>query len=147
MKSVKIVALLIGLTLLSVVINSCKKEQTKINPEAGKNIVGTWKIVNVTRNGVDITPYFDFTPFSIEFKEDGSYVVNNQAPFVISKNGTWSLDDPTHPLHISFMQEGASETFINEFDYPVVEGVRRIVLRGAPGCTSNTYQYSLIAAQ
>ncbi|ANH83061.1 hypothetical protein A8C56_20585 [Niabella ginsenosidivorans] len=145
MKPVKIFFLIVGFTLFSVGINSCKKEQTKIHPEASKNIVGTWKIASVIRNGVDITPYFDFAPFSIEFKEDGSYIVNNQAPFVISKNGTWSLDDPTHPLHISFRQEGASQTFTNEFDYPVVEGARRIVLRGAPGCTSNTYQYSLVA--
>lgn len=132
---------------LFAVTNSCQKENTRIIPEAKKDIVGTWKLASVTRNGVDVTNNFDFSTFTLEFKQDGSYVVGNQAPFIISKNGTWSFDDATHPLHISFMQTGNPQPFKNEFDYPVVEGVRRIVLTGSPGCSSNKYQYSFIAVQ
>ncbi len=135
----------ISLTVLLVLmVNACQKESTRINSEAKKNITGSWKIASVTRNGVDITNYFDFAGFEIQFKEDGSYVVGNQAPFIIAKNGTWSLDNDTHPLRISFTQQGESKAILNEFDYPVVEGVRRIILKGSPGCRSNVYQYSLV---
>ena len=133
--------------LLVLMVNSCQKESTRINSEAKKNITGSWKIAAVTRNGVDITNYFDFTGFEIQFKEDGSYTVGNQAPFIIAKNGTWSLDNDTHPLRISFTQQGESKAISNEFDYPVVEGVRRIILKGSPGCRSNVYQYSLVATE
>ncbi|MFT3903011.1 MAG: DUF5004 domain-containing protein [Niabella sp.] len=147
MRVLKSFFIFIALVWVSFAISSCKKEQTNINPEAVKNVVGVWKIASVIRNGVEITQNFDFSAFLIEFKEDGTYTVKNKVPFIISKNGTWALDDGTHPLHISFIQEGASQTLTNEFDYPVVEGVRRIVLRGSPGCASNTYQYSLVAAE
>ncbi|MBZ4191363.1 DUF5004 domain-containing protein [Niabella beijingensis] len=147
MRSAKSLFFKMSLILVFFFINSCKKEQTAIYPEAGKNVVGTWKIASVVRNGVDITEHFDFTPFSIRFNEDGTYTMENQVPFVVFKNGTWSLDDVAHPLHISFVQNGSSETFTNEFDYPVVNGVRRIILKGAPGCVTNTYQYSLEAVQ
>ena len=130
--------------LLVLMINSCQKESTSINPEAKKSITGSWKIASVTRNGVDITSYFDFTAFEIQFKEDGNYIVGDQAPFIIAKNGTWSLDDDTHPLRISFTQQGESKAILNEFEYPVVEGVRRIILKGSPGCRSNVYQYALV---
>jgi len=133
--------------LLLLLVNSCQKESTKINTEAPKDIVGTWKIASVTRNGVDITNFFDFSAFKIQFKDDGSYIVGHEAPFVIAKDGTWSLDDGAHPLRLSFVQQGGSQTFVNEFEYPVVEGARRIILKGSPGCTMNTYQYALVAAE
>ena len=133
-------------TLLALVFtNFSSKESTGSVPEGNKNVVGRWKIAAVTRNGVDITSFFDFAAFSIEFKENGTYVISNRVPFVVSKNGSWSLDDPTHPLRISFSQEGSAETFTNEFNYPVVGESRRIILTGSPGCNLNTYQYSLVA--
>jgi|GEM_PF-1953149 len=138
---------LTSLISASFLINSCKKEQTGVNAEAVKTIAGTWKIAGVVRNGVDITAHFDFTRFSIRFNENGTYTMEHQVPFVVLKDGTWSLDDAAHPLHISFVQNGSSETFTNEFDYPVVNGVRRIILKGSPGCATNTYQYALEAVQ
>ncbi|HMR83273.1 MAG TPA: DUF5004 domain-containing protein [Niabella sp.] len=133
--------------LLLLLVNACQKENTRINAEAAKDIVGTWKIASVTRNGVDITDYFDFSAFRIQFKGDGSYIVGHEAPFVIAKDGTWTLDDGAYPLRISFIQQGGSQAFVNEFEYPVVEGVRRIILKGSPGCNRNTYQYALVAAE
>lgn len=144
MKKFVLVFILIP-SLLILVTNSCKRENTTIYSEANKNVVGTWKITAVTRNGVDITNYFDFSAFNITFNEDGSYVITNPVPFVVSKNGKWVLDDLTHPLHISFTQNGNALTFTNEFNYPVVSGVRRIILTGSPGCVKNTYQYALVA--
>ncbi len=133
--------------LLLLLVNSCQKENTKVNAEAPKDITGSWKIVSVTRNGVDITNYFDFSSFRIQFKEDGSYIIGHEVPFVVAKDGTWSLDDGAYPLRISFVQQGGSQAFVNEFEYPVVEGMRRIILKGSPGCTKNTYQYALTAAE
>lgn len=144
MKSVQSYILTLCIIFLLFFINSCTKESTKSPSEPDKNIMGTWKISGVMRNGVDITSFFDFTSFSIEFKENGTYVINNPVPFVVSKNGSWSLDDPMHPLRISFSQSGSAETFTNEFNYPVVGESRRIILTGSPGCSLNTYQYSLV---
>ncbi|MCH5596476.1 DUF5004 domain-containing protein [Niabella ginsengisoli] len=144
MKPVQSYILTLCILLALFCASSCTKESTKSVSESNKNVIGTWKISGVTRNGVDITSFFDFTPFSIEFKDNGTYVINNQVPFVVSKNGSWSLDDPTHPLRISFSQAGSAETFTNEFNYPVVGESRRIILTGSPGCSLNTYQYSLV---
>lgn len=144
MKHLQSYTLMLGVLILGLGTNSCVKESTGAVAETAKNVVGTWKITSVMRNGVDITSFFDFTQFNIQFKEDGTYLLSHPVPFVVSENGAWSLDDPTHPLRISFVQNGSAEVFNNEFNYPVVDGNRRIILTGAPGCRSNTYQYALM---
>ncbi len=147
MRNFKLAKLVVLLLMVLLMNFSCNKESSKIYPEAVKDIAGTWKIASVTRNGVDITNNYDFSAFTIKFNGDGSYELSNLIPFVVLKNGSWQLDDPTHPLHISFTQRGASGVFTNEFNYPVVNGVRRIILTGSPGCSKNTYQYALVAVQ
>ncbi|WP_346238362.1 DUF5004 domain-containing protein [Niabella insulamsoli] len=147
MKQYRYAALIAAFFVVAGLVYSCTKETTRAIPEAAKNIAGSWKIVSVSRNGVDITNFFDFTGFNIEFRQDGSYTINNPVPFIVSQNGSWSLDDPTHPLRISFTQANTSQTIINEFNYPVVGGARQIILTGSPGCTANTYQYALEAVK
>lgn len=140
----KIKTQFIFFVIISTFLVSCKKENTTLLSESKKNIAGIWKISSVLRNGVDITNDFDFTGFTINFKDDGSYAIAKLVPFVVAKNGSWSLDDPTNPLHISFHPDGSTDLFVNEFKYPIRDGIRTIVLTGSPGCNKNTYQYTLV---
>jgi hypothetical protein len=120
---------------------SCKKENTIIPPEPAKAINGSWKIIKAVRNGTDLTSRFDFTAFRINFS-DSTYTVENMVPFIVSQNGKWSFDDPQYPFKISFVtQSGLNKS--SDMLYPVVKGVRNIVISFSPGCTLNTYQYTL----
>ncbi len=136
----------LSLLLMITIGLACKKEKSLVTTESLKDIAGTWKIASVTRNEVDITNYFDFSKFRIIFKSDGSYTIENAVPFVVSKNGKWSMDDSKYPIYISFTQDGATTPVENEFVYPISKGIRNIVLTGSPGCIKNSYQYTLINA-
>jgi Domain of unknown function (DUF5004) len=120
---------------------SCKKENTTIPPEPVKAINGSWKIVKALRNGTDLTARFDFSSFRITFS-DSTYSIENMVPFIVSQNGKWSFDDPQYPFKISFVTQGGLSKS-SDMLYPVVKGVRNIVISFSPGCTLNTYQYTL----
>jgi hypothetical protein len=109
--------------------------------EVPKDISGTWKIVQVTRNGTDITGLMDFSQFRIHFKEDHTYAIDNYLPFLVKTNGSWSLDDPLYPFNIVFQEDAADEPSVYGFYYPVVSGNRQISLSFYPGCTNNIYTY------
>jgi len=129
------------LVSLAVVLYSCKKEATRNYGEPVKEIDGTWKITRALRNGTDMTTRFDFSRFRISFA-DSSYTLSNPVPFLVSGNGNWSFDDPNYPFTMFFRvagEPGVSSTV----QYPVVKGVRNIILSFSPGCVSNTYQYTL----
>ncbi|MEO5889949.1 MAG: DUF5004 domain-containing protein [Ferruginibacter sp.] len=133
---------LIGTTVcLLLIFCSCKKENTAIPAEPVKDISGSWKIIKAVRNGTDLTSRFDFSAFRINFS-DSSYTIDNQVPFIISKNGTWKFDDPVYPFEITLTSPG--ETKQSTVLYPVVEGVRNLVISFSPGCTLNNYQYTLL---
>lgn len=127
--------------LLAIVIYSCKKENTDIPAESVKKIDGSWKIIRALRNGTDMTARFDFSKFRISFS-DSSYTITNAVPFIVSKNGNWRFDDPNYPFRVFFRATGDTTTS-STVQYPVVKGVRNIIISFSPGCTSNTYQYTL----
>lgn len=126
---------------------SCSTFSDDNNPydatEAVKNISGTWKLKTVTRNGVDITKTMDFSRFQLHLNTDGSYNIQNYLPFVVSEDGTWQVNDPQHPMRISFKENTSGEAFDLDFNYPVVDGQRAISITLSPGCHSNTYVYTL----
>jgi hypothetical protein len=121
---------------------ACKKENTDIPGEPVKNITGTWRVVKLLRNNIDLTTYLDLSGFSIEFKEDGTYTISNQLPFIVDLPGKWKLDDPLRPFAISFEPQGGTAVSSN-FNYPVVKGQRQMVLVFSPGCEKNSYEYTL----
>ena len=124
---------------------SCKKENTTIPGEPVKEIGGSWKIIKALRNGTDLTNRFDFSAFRIKFA-DSSYTIENPVPFIVGKNGKWSFDDPTYPFKMSFTAQ--SDTAVSSsIQYPVTDGVRNIIISFSPGCTLNTYQYTLQKAE
>jgi hypothetical protein len=120
---------------------SCKKENTTVPAEPVKALDGNWKIIKALRNGTDLTERFNFSAFRIQFA-DSAYTITNPVPFIVSKSGTWSFDDPEYPFTMSFSAPGNTRVS-TAIQYPVVKGVRNIVISFSPGCTSNTYQYTL----
>lgn len=107
-----------------------------------KDIAGSWQVIKIERNGEDITSMVNFSQFRINFMEDGTYGFENYLPFVVSRPGTWSLDDPQYAFKIKFQPESQEAKSV-EFSYPIEDGKRQIQISGSPGCSSNTYIYTL----
>lgn len=126
---------------LLIIIAACKKDKL-VFTEANKPLTGSWKIIKAVRNGEDLTTAYDFTKFRISFA-DSSYTLTEPVPFVVSKNGHWSFDDPQYPNELSFRQDGSNTSIKPTFRYPVVKGRRNLVLTFSPGCTANKYEYTL----
>lgn len=120
---------------------SCRVEKLDVPFEPTKDVSGNWKITKVTRNGTDLTTRFDFTAFRINF-QDSAYALTNPVPFIVSTNGTWHFDDPAYPFKIALTaKDSATKTSL--LLYPVVGGKRNMILTISPGCTLNSYQYTL----
>ncbi|MDR0543388.1 MAG: DUF5004 domain-containing protein [Dysgonamonadaceae bacterium] len=136
----------IGVLCLLVFAGACDKFENQTPPtleEAVKAIDGTWKISKATRNGADITTLMDFSQFRISFNPDKTYALDHYLPFAVKSGGTWSLDDPQFPFNLELTESGSDETLISTFNYPVVDGKRRIELSFSPGCKNNIYTYTL----
>lgn len=132
------------LFILLLMFSSCDKftdEYPTEYKESAKVLDGTWRIIKVSRNGSDITSQFDFSKFRINFNSDKTYTVENYLPFLVKSDGTWSLDDPQYPFNLVFKENGAEETMISGFSYPILDGKRQISLSFSPGCHSNIYTY------
>ena len=69
--------------------------------------------------------------------------IQNYLPFVVSGDGTWSVNDPLHPMLLSFKENGAAEGVNLDFNYPFADGNRTISITLSPGCKSNSYVYTL----
>lgn len=130
------------LLILLFFISACKRQEIAM-PEPVKDLSGEWRITKAVRNGVDITTLTDFTKFRIHFSGESQYSIENPLPFVVNRNGSYSLDDPKYPLRITFSQTGTNDPVSTGFTYPVVNGKRNLVFSFSPGCTSNTYLYTL----
>lgn len=127
--------------LLAIIFHSCKKEKVSIPAEPLKEISGSWKIIKALRNGTDMTNRFDFSRFRISFS-DSTYIINNPVPFIVAGEGSWKFDDPNYPFVMNFRANGDTLKS-SEIQYPVTKGVRNIIISFSPGCTANTYQYTL----
>lgn len=128
---------------------SCKTE-TVIPPEPNKNIVGTWSIATASRNDIVLFDtaaatenpgHFNFSPFTISFNDDNTYVTSGTAPFITGSEGTWSIDQPFSKT-ISFVDSSGNEKSI-DFYYPVTGGERQLIITFSPGCNKNIYKYTL----
>jgi hypothetical protein len=131
--------------LIALLITMCVACETETEPstESIKNIEGSWKIVSVTRNEVDITDAIDFSQFKINFNADNTYSFDNYLPFIVKQKGSWALDDPQYPLKLNFREDTNPEQVVTDLTYPVVQGKRQIRLTFSPGCKANEYKYVL----
>jgi hypothetical protein len=134
----KIVALLI---LCSLALFACKPEMLIAPSEPAKNLAGNWQIIRATRNGTDLTARFDFSGFRIRFT-DSTYTIDSLVPFIVNKSGKWAFDDPTYPFTLSFEATDSSAKS-SPLLFPVTGGQRNLIITFSPGCTLNTYQYTL----
>jgi len=138
---------LILLFSLAMLMASCSTYYDETTPyavkEAMKDLSGSWRLKTVTRNGVNITNQMDFTRFRLNLNQDGSYSIQNYLPFVVSGNGTWTVNDPLRPMLLSFKEEGAAKGIDLDFSYPVVDGSRALSITLSPGCHTNSYVYTL----
>lgn len=126
---------------LSTGLFSCKTESITVPREPIKALSGSWKIIGATRNGTDLITRFDFSKFRINFT-DSTYTLDSLVPFLVSKKGKWSFDDPVYPFSISLTATD-STVKTSSISYPAVNGQRNIIMTLSPGCSSNTYQYTL----
>ncbi len=126
--------------LVSILSCSTEAEENHYT-EPVKNISGSWQVVQAFRNEADITDLMEFGEFKINFKEDQSYTLENYIPFLVSKPGTWSLDDPQYPLNISFSEDAGTDKVQTQLNFPIQGGKRQIRLTFSPGCSSNSYTY------
>lgn len=122
---------------------ACKVESNlKTAPEPAKKFTGTWQIVDATENGTDLMSVFDFTKFRITFT-DSAYVIDSLLPFMVSRNGSWKVDDPQYPFSITLTPADSTNGVQSSLSFPVVGGLRNMILTFSPGCTANTYKYTL----
>lgn len=120
----------------------CEKEEVPYLVGTQRNIEGSWKISQALMNGDDLTPWGDFSEFRLRIQGDNTYVLENQIPFMVDKNGTWSFDDPVFPSEISFTVEGSSTPVTSRFVFPIVGGKRMINVTFSAGCSANKYEYT-----
>ncbi len=123
-------------------INSCKDELGNIRKEeAEKDITGNWKVIQLTRNGEDLSKRLALDNFKIDFNADGTYTIADNLPFVVSGSGKYRLDDPQYPFNVVLSPTEGKEEVVLKFQFPVVKGKRQLSLVMSLGCSSNTYQY------
>ena len=127
--------------LCSLVFFACKPEMLIAPSEPVKDLSGNWQIIKATRNGTDLTMRFDFSRFRIRFT-DSTYTIDSLVPFIVNRNGKWAFDDPTYPFTLSF-QAKDSNAKSSPLLFPVTGGQRNLIITFSPGCSLNTYQYTL----
>jgi len=124
-------------------LSSCEDEISDVaTTEAVKDITGSWKVVQLTRNGEDLSQRLDLTNFRISFNADGSYTLAEELPFIADAPGTYKLSDPQYPFALILQPEDASEEVEATFQFPVVKGKRQLSLSFSLGCESNAYQFN-----
>ena len=145
MKVFKLVFFILLVEVLS--LYSCKIEK-ETSSEPIKALNGNWRVASVIRNAEDITATVDSTGLRLTLHDDNSFTIeNNNIPFVANENGTWLLDDPAYPFHISFKAKDSITIAIADLSVPVVMGKRKMVITFSPGCYSNKYIYTLESIQ
>lgn len=136
----------IGAFLTLTMLSSCDTFRDEITPdsysETIKHVDGNWRLFTVSRNGIDITEYMDFSRFHIVLNKDNTYEIKNYLPFIVKGNGTWSVDDPQFPFHLIFREDGADKTVETEIGFLTVNGERQLTIKLSPGCHTNTYVYT-----
>lgn len=139
MKNICLVAtwLLVFMSLVG-----CKEEAVFIADETAKDIAGKWRIVNLTRNGENITERIDVSKFRLIFKEDGTYSLEDKMSFAVNQPGMFKLGDPQYPFNLTLTPAGGGAPQKLKLQYPIIEGKRQLSLTLTQGCSSNVYQFN-----
>jgi len=131
------------LLLLAIVFFASCQTTKEALTEPQKDLNGTYKILKITRNTVDITQYVDSTGFRLTLASDNTYTLqSNNIPFIVNSNGTFSVDDPQYAYHLSFTPTDSTKTFVGSIGTPVSKGERNLEVTFSPGCNANSYVYT-----
>lgn len=143
----KIRAVLLPLFLI-LTFFACENDEVNI-PEGAfdehqVNLQGAWKINRVLQNGVDVTGRFDFSGLRLTLAMDAAgpttYQIDNAgAPFVILKNGDWSMNDNIYPTSMTF-SDGNEQKTVN-FSKPPISTNNSFSINLVLGCADNVYTY------
>ena len=129
--------------IVLIIFSACKTNKDSL-VEPMKDFTGAWTIEKVVRNETDITRWLDVSQFKLTLNSDNSYTLeNSNIPFVANTNGTWSVDDPDYPFHISFQPTDSTNAATANLLSPIEKGKRNIVVTFSPGCNANKYVYTL----
>jgi len=109
--------------------------------EAIKDITGSWQVIQLKRNGEDLSERMALTDFRMDFKQDGTYVLAKELPFLTQGSGNYALNDPQFPFSLILSSE-QQESHTVKFQFPVVQGQRQLSLTFSLGCSSNSYEYT-----
>jgi len=143
MKSRKLIRVSIVLGICLGSLQSCKDEASiLITEEPTKDIAGTWKVIQITRNGEDLSKRMRFDDFQIEFKADGSYALSDALPFIVDGPGNYQLNDPKYPFSLILKPTEGGVDLPVKFLFPIVDGERQLSLNMSLGCSNNSYQYT-----
>jgi len=136
----------IALALFAWACSDFKDSSSQNFTELDKTPIGTWKVSKATRNGEDITKFMNFSEFTLTIAEDGSYTLNDVLPFLVKRNGNWSLDNPQYPFLIYFRENASNESIDIPFIYMPFEGKRKMTLSFTTegGCFRNVYSYTFL---
>jgi len=141
MKTNKLIAL-IFFVFNSFLLVSCADETANmLAEEPPKDIAGSWKVVQLVRNGEDLTQRMNLAGYRLELKADGTYSVGEQLPFALEGTGVYRLNDPQYPFTLLMASEEAEEEVSMTFQYPILRGKRRLSLSFSLDCSGNSYQY------
>lgn len=134
--------------LMSLLATACDSYSDRDMPdtlsEKDKNLAGVWQLSQVKRNSIDITSTMDFGKFLLHLNPDNSYELEHRYPFPVSKDGTWTVDDPAHPFQLSFKEGDADRPVDVAIQYPIVQGTRQLTITHSPGCYRNKYEYIFV---
>lgn len=138
-----LVASTVFMALGLVGLSSCEDAISEMaTEETVKDITGSWKVVQLTRNGEDLSQRLDLSDFRIDFNADGTYTLAEQLPFIADASGSYRLSDPQYPFSLILRPAGIEEDVVARFQFPTVAGKRQLSLSFSLGCESNTYQYN-----
>ncbi|WP_158534905.1 DUF5004 domain-containing protein [Mucilaginibacter hurinus] len=125
------------------VMAACKTNKSELI-EPQKDISGTWQIAKIVQNGIDITPYADYSAFSITFNKDNTYSLSGELPFIVNSGGTWNFNDPQYPFSMLFRPTDGN-AISSKLAFPIVGSKYQLgisFIKGCPGNYQNTYQYT-----
>ncbi|WP_158280675.1 DUF5004 domain-containing protein [Pararcticibacter amylolyticus] len=131
----------VALAVLSAGFSGCSKEMTSATVEPMKNIAGTWKVVQITRNEEDLSQRVDLSTFRFILKEDYTYSFVDKLPFVVNIPGTFNLDDPQYPFYLLLKPTGGAFENKVSLQMPVKKGKTQLSMTLSPGCETNKYRY------
>lgn len=116
MKTIKYISLLL-IAILG--LSSCQDDDYEVGTPFNKveGVMGDWSVksvllMNEAGEQMDITSYFDFATFKINFKDNNTFEVTGNAPdFIGMATGTWSLDDAEAPMTVLLKNGDAKSQF------------------------------------